>query len=402
MEVSLIVLMIIALLTLLLAYYKFDLICKENFQDYIYIPPQSVISTYDDSYSQFLMAMMPYYGGYFGGYQQQQPQQPQQYIQPRNPPATTKAVKQEQPPATTQAVKQEQPPATTQAVKQEQPPAQTPTPTQKTPAGPAIVLAPALAGEISSTPIPANGKINMVTNPTFKTPKDAVGLTNNNIHESGSWHVSEENGFIPSRSGLETAFSKVFPGVNIQELKTNSTRFYGYEGWKDISVYNLMLLAMRLKVVPIEQWETNPACVAECLPASRCYGPLKYFAMEGNLPKLKAKLIECGGGKWIEPLTDDDLMWIFGSNEHRNLHTSIIQNGEQGAFYHASHIGSLNYLADFIGKGGSNKLGWHGGNNSSGTEILGAFNDTGLEPQWGWYVHAKKARKDMFPTLGLR
>ena len=392
MEVSLIVLMIIALLTLLLAYYKFDLICKENFQDYIYIPPQSVISTHDDSYSQFLMAMMPYYGGYFGGYQQQ-PQQPQQYIQPRKPPATTKAVKQEQPPATTQAVKQEQPPAQTPT---------TPT-TAKTPAGPAIVLAPALAGEISKTPVPTkdNGQINLVTTPPFKT-QDPVALVNADINNSGSWHVTEFNGFIPSKSGLETAFAKVFPGVTIPELSSNTARFYSYEGAKDKSVYTLMLLAMRIKIVPIEQWKDRPDCAKTCLEGSRCFGPLKYFAMEGRMPELKAKLTECGGGKWIGELTDNDLMWIFGSNEHRNLHSSINQGVEQASLYHASHLGSLNYLGDHIGKGsGTGSFGWHGGNNTSGTEILGGFNDTGLEPQTDWYFHAMRAKLTVFPQLGL-
>ena len=377
MDTSLFGLMIIAFLTLLLAYYKFDIICKENFQEYIYIPPQSVISADDGSYSQFLMAMMPG-SGFFGGYQQQQQQQPPNntYIPPKNPPASTQAIK--------------QPPAPTQAIKQDNPPAQTST----------QVLAPAKAGEISKTPVPADGNINMVTNPIFKSPSDPVELVNE-IGSSGSWHVTEFNGFTPSKIGLETAFAKVFKGVNIEKLKSDSVKYYGYEGWKDISVYNLMLLAMRLKVVPIEQWRSNPGCVKECLQASRCFGPLKYFAMEGNLPKLKEKLTECGGGDWIAKLDDADLMWIFGSNEHRNLHSSINQGVEQASLYHASHLGSLNYLGDFIGKAGSDKLGWHGGNNTSGTEILGGFNDTGLEPQGDWYFHAMRAKSTVFPQIGL-
>ena len=243
----------------------------------------------------------------------------------------------------------------------------------------------------------------MVDDPIFTKPSDPVGL-DKPLHEAGSLHISANNGFDPSKKGVETAFAKVFPGVDIAGFKSKVGPFFNDKSMVESGAYNMMVTAMRIKVVPVEQWQNKFECKAECLQGSRCYGPLKYFAMTGDMVSLKAKLQECGGGAWLSKLTDADLMWIFGPNEHRNFHTHFNFGYENGAFFHGGHCSSLNYLGDKEGQDDCPvcTLGWHGGNGNDTNkgEILGGMNDTGNAYQWGWFEAALKA-KSLFPSLGL-
>jgi len=423
---------------------------NEGFQEYIYIPPQSVISADhrdNSAYMHFLFAQMQQqmmfpgtggfpqgvfgggYGGYGGGYggshgvRRGQPL-PNDII--RNAPSQTPDTRDISPDTPDKNTEPEQQPDTlpdpnpvvekapetvpAPAAEQPKPAAETPdaakpktdTPDAAKPSSDTSASSSSVGG-ISITPIPPSGTINIISNPKFITPSDPVGLEKP-MHQAGSMHISMKNGFDPSKKALETAFSKVFPGVTIPNLKAKCERFFNWSGMADRGTYNIMLTSMRIKIVPIEQWENKFDCKTACLPGSRCFGPLKFYAMEGNLPKLKEKLKECGGGDWISKLTDDDLMWIFGSNEHRNLHTNIQQSGDGAAFFNAAHCSSLNYLGDREGEDDcpTCTLGWHGGsgNDANKGEILGGMNDTGNSYQWVWYEAAMKA-KQMFPIIGL-
>jgi hypothetical protein len=65
------------------------------------------------------------------------------------------------------------------------------------------------------------------------------------------------------------------------------------------------------------------------------------------------------------PLTDQELIHLWGMNEHWNLHAILFGNPK---VYNVVHITSLN---DKAGDGTP-----HG--------KLGGYNDKGQYPQWGW------------------
>jgi hypothetical protein len=143
----------------------------------------------------------------------------------------------------------------------------------------------------------------------------------------------------------------------------------------------------------------------ECKVAAKCYGRLKYFATKGDTAKVKQILQECGGSQ--KNLTDSELVTLWGTNEHHNLHCCLVPGGVVGNAVHATSLNNRSHLftdtcndktkcthpevthADMVcdwpatrpdraaGDGSLCKEGW-----------LGGYNDTGRYPQWNWFIES--------------
>lgn len=134
----------------------------------------------------------------------------------------------------------------------------------------------------------------------------------------------------------------------------------------------------RFMMLPPTLWPKARDCPkgSPCFQAAECYGTLKKLALEEEGEKVRAKLVECGG-KAMD-LTDEELVQIWGANEHHNLHAILVPGGPVGNAVHAT---SLN---DNPGDG-------------TGDVVLGGYNDKGAYPQWGWL----EAAHGLFPLLGI-
>jgi hypothetical protein len=121
---------------------------------------------------------------------------------------------------------------------------------------------------------------------------------------------------------------------------------------RESAIYSAMATAAKLTLLPIET--ANEATGSTCFtgaPAqegqaggcdglSKCYGRLKGFATQSNVAKVKEELKKCGGSQ--KNLSDDELIYLWGLNEHHNLHCCSFSDPQGHQLHHASHLTSLN------------------------------------------------------------
>jgi hypothetical protein len=189
---------------------------------------------------------------------------------------------------------------------------------------------------------------------------------------------------------------------------------------RESAIYSAMATAAKLTLLPIQT--VNEATGSTCFtgaPAqegqaggcdglSKCYGRLKGFAMQSNVAKVKEVLKTCGGSQ--KNLSNDELIYLWGLNEHHNLHCCSFSDPQGHQLHHASHLTSLNDYA-MLGSpecGGDDKpkkctVGdeeitircehpkpWAPGSydNAKGNSSIctkgwmGFHNDTGMWPEW--------------------
>jgi len=134
---------------------------------------------------------------------------------------------------------------------------------------------------------------------------------------------------------------------------------------KVTGAYVIMNLIMKHDMAP-------PSLFANETEAGLFYGQAKLMAMDNDGAGLR-DLIESKGGNTFG-LSDAELVSIWGTNEHNNLHAIMFGNRELA---NAVHMTSLN------DNDGHEKDGMNPG-------LSGGYNNKGEYPQWGWFEALQK------------
>lgn len=394
-------LLLIFVATLIFFMSTFTFSIKERFQEYIYIPPQSVISHHDDSYRMMMSSLygmnsqlpqlpqfpLPNFNNFGSNYATQ----PRQYTQFRTSPPT-------QYPATT--------PAATPAITPAATPATTPAATPNTKST-ILPKTPSAHGGHGTVDVGVNDK-----NEANHLDPNAFPL-----HDGkASLHQEFTDGEMINPTKLDPIFTKLgLPSYEdiITKLDSINAFLPGQPSQKKLAVaYTTLTLVGKLKTLPASKFVTNcPKWNEEnsdhsrCAEAGKVYGLMKYNSIIRNFSKVKSLMDEHGGNQY--PLTDDEMMTLWSTNEHHNLHCCLDPGGTVGNALHmtslnnrahvfesicleqplkCSHPEILNPVKDVVcswpetrpdraaGDGSLCKNGWSGG-----------YNDTGRNPQWNWF-----------------
>ena len=102
--------------------------------------------------------------------------------------------------------------------------------------------------------------------------------------------------------------------------------------------------------------------------AGAVYAQAKLKAIDGDVAGLKSLIASNGGDTF--GLTDDQLLNVWATNEHNNLHGILDAGSTIGQ---SIHMTSLN----------------DGAKDKTAKGTLGGYNDKGAYPQWGWFEDAK-------------
>lgn len=168
-------------------------------------------------------------------------------------------------------------------------------------------------------------------------------------------------GFPMNRARLDTIAGKLNMkgadeiGQSLASLGIISAQVPGDEREKtrrDSAIYTAIASLAKLTLLPIQAANdaTGGTCftgapaqdgqMGGCDALSKCYGRLKGFAMQSNIAKVKAELKKCGGSQ--KSLSDEELIYLWGLNEHHNLHCCSFSDPQGHQLHHASHLSSLN------------------------------------------------------------
>ena len=168
--------------------------------------------------------------------------------------------------------------------------------------------------------------------------------------------------------------------------------------------YNLMTLICKfLLISPNSFKQCLGSCQPDkcsCDPADKCFGRAKYYALKGDGKAVRAVVEACGGSKTnLAKLQDNDLVELWGVNEHHDIHCCGFGAPE---FFHAVHATSLNDCAAPHACAKGTKAGLEGGQSYIGGREedhwekngpTGGFNDKGNYEQHGYFYHAKNTLK---------
>ena len=286
-----------------------------------------------------------------------------------------------------------------------------------------------------SAPVPSSGSAPVPSPESVSGSRGTSGTTGNVdanaikiLDEYASLHQSESDGEFLNPEILDPIFKKLgLPDAN-EMIKKISRVEDGYNGGQNqgeaglAGAYVALITAAKFKLLPPETFRSS--CPDDdkniCQTAQKCYGNLKYLAIKNKINELKAKLIECMGkksdteGSYTHGLSDDELMTIWKTNEHHNLHCCLNPSGPIGS---AAHVTSLNNRSqrytdvckdknkcankdidksdircqgdDAWPKSRSDESN-HGDGSLCNYGWLGGYNDTGRDAQWGWYRNALK------------
>ena len=247
--------------------------------------------------------------------------------------------------------------------------------------------------------------------------------------EKSSLHQAFTDGEMLSATKLDPIFKKLdlpSSSVLIEKLTVANAYNPGQPPEKKLSAAYLVLATLgKLKVLPAEKFATECPNHSKqgsedehCNAAGKAYGLIKYNSVMKNENKVEELLTKYGANKF--DLTPAEMMTLWSTNEHHNLHCCLIPGGVVG---NAVHMTSLNnrahvfgdmcqnpssckhaeiddpvkdlncdwpewrtYDKGITGDGSLCKDGWFGG-----------YNDTGRHWQGGWYRDVMKLKT----TLGL-
>ena len=247
--------------------------------------------------------------------------------------------------------------------------------------------------------------------------------------EKSSLHQSFTDGEMLSATKLDPIFKKLdLPSSSDMIDKLTKANAYnpGQPPEKKLSAAYLVLAMLgKLKVLPAEKFATEcPNHSKEgsedgsCKAAGKAYGLIKYNSVMKKWEKVKELLTKYGANQF--DLTPDQMMTLWSTNEHHNLHCCLVPSGVVGNAVHMTSLNNRahvfgdmcsnpssckhpeiddaakdlvcdwpewrNYDRGITGDGSLCKDGWYGG-----------YNDTGRHWQGGWYRDVMKLKT----TLGL-
>ena len=139
----------------------------------------------------------------------------------------------------------------------------------------------------------------------------------------------------------------------VSKLEANNAYNGGQPAFKKwLGIYPAYSTAAKLCILPATNFK-------DPLVAANAYGKLKRYAMECNIGQVKRIISENGGNSGV--LSDMQLLALWASNEHMNLHAVVF--GSEN-IRHTIHITSLNDNAE--GLTDVCPTGWCGGFNDKG------------------------------------
>jgi hypothetical protein len=236
------------------------------------------------------------------------------------------------------------------------------------------------------------------------------------IHdETSSLHQSFTDGEMITAAKLDPIIQKLSlpkPQQMIEKIDSANAFNPGQPPEKKLAAAYLVLATLgKLKTLPAElfvkdcpNWDSGSGDDRSCDKAGKAYGMMKYHSILKDYSTVSSILKQHGGNQYT--LSNEELMTLWSTNEHHNLHCCLIPGGHVG---NAIHMTSLNNRAhvftdmckdvskcnhpevknpkvdvicawpDFRkdragGDGSLCSKGWYGG-----------YNDTGRHHQWGWF-----------------
>ena len=254
---------------------------------------------------------------------------------------------------------------------------------------PAPVTAPATSARRTSTPASEEGHAShSAGSPLPYTGSSTGPLTGDIDPGEGSSHpndhvgdASHGHGFLLNADAHNAAMATMFgrpAGETIDYLVKTLDSIGGYnkgqnEEQKLKGAYLIANLVMKHNMAP-------PRLFANETEAGVFYGQAKLMAMDNDADGLR-DLIESRGGSTFG-LGDAELINVWGTNEHNNLHAIMFGNRELA---NAVHMTSLN------DNDGHEKDGMNPG-------LSGGYNNKGEYPQWGWFEGLQQI-STWFPQL---
>lgn len=182
-----------------------------------------------------------------------------------------------------------------------------------------------------------------------------------------SSHQDHSNGFVPNSTALNGIAATVgAPDIGAFVRATDALGAYNAgqpEDKKIAGAYLTMITYIKMKLM-------SPFTLGNEGNASRVYGALKRAGMDRNAASIRTTLAQNGGN--TGNLSDEQLVRLWGTNEHWNLHAVLNPGGPVG---NAVHMTSINDRDMHVHDG----MGFP----------QGGYNDRGEYPQWGWYETAK-------------
>lgn len=227
----------------------------------------------------------------------------------------------------------------------------------------------------TTTPVPYTGT---TTGPLTGDIDPGEGSSHPNDHVGDASHG---HGFLLNADAHNAAMATMFgqpASETIDYLVKTLDSMGAYnkgqnEEQKLKGAYLIANLIMKHNMAP-------PGLFANETEAGLFYGQAKLMAMDNDADGLR-DLIESEGGNTFG-LGDAELVNVWGTNEHNNLHAIMFGNRELA---NAVHMTSLN------DNDGHEKDGMNPG-------LSGGYNNKGEYPQWGWFEGLRKISA-WFPQL---
>lgn len=244
--------------------------------------------------------------------------------------------------------------------------------------------------EANATPLPASMEARQSAEPSLRsgTYSNSGPMTGEIPAGEGSSHHNDHvgklgHGFLLDADAHNTAFEKVFgktAAETISEVTKSLESIGAYnqgqnEQQKTSGAYLAGNMLLKVEMLP-------PGQFANETDAGLAYGQLKLMAMNNDADGIRSWLKSDGGQDF--GLTDTELIKIWGTNEHNNLHAILFGNRDLA---NAVHMTSLN------DNDGHEKDGMNPGKS-------GGYNNKGEYPQWGWFEGLHKVTGWFLGLLG--
>ncbi len=182
--------------------------------------------------------------------------------------------------------------------------------------------------------------------------------------------VIPNDGFAPNYDQLNAIFKRIggFPThLEMIERLDNLNAYNEHQSpnQKLSGAYMAFATVAKFKMVP-------PTLFKDECEAGQMYGQLKVAGVNSDAAKIKQLLSQKGLSTL--GMSDQDLINLWGMNEHWNLHAVLFNN---------KSIRGPNHATSLSDKDQWNKCGFP----------AGGYNDRGEYPQWGWFEQAKDYNK---------
>jgi hypothetical protein len=191
---------------------------------------------------------------------------------------------------------------------------------------------------------------------------------------TASGHQGPEGGFRLNAPRLAAIFHKLkFPTMTSMIRRLDSLKAFNPHQPSEKKVAGAYLaysVAAKFVLLPPSLFKTK-------LSAAQAYGSLKLAGMSNDAAKVRQLLSQFGGS--TQGLSDADLTYLWGSNEHQNLHAIVFGNADVRNAIHATSLNDKEMTPGIKRK------------------TLGGYNDKGEYEQWGWYDAIKTYNAKLKP-----